>query len=116
MKRPPTPEELTAQCARWNAVNPVGTHVDVQMDSGKVRETLTRTSAQILGAEPSRGYIGHTAVIWLEGITGCYLLSRVTPRPIPQPRVDRVEVTLRTGKKGSGKTLESAIENAKGKA
>jgi hypothetical protein len=80
-----TPKELTAQCARWNAENPVGTRVNVQIDSGEVRRTFTRTGAQILGAEPSRGYIGHTAVIWLEGITGCYLLSRVT-RIAPQPK------------------------------
>jgi hypothetical protein len=73
--KPPTMKELSAQCARWNAANPIGTHVDVQMDSGELRRTVTKTSAQILA--------GHTAVIWLEGI-GCYLLSRVRSAPRPK--------------------------------
>jgi len=68
----PTKAQLTAQCARWNAENPVGTAVNVVMDNGDIRETVTKTRAQILG--------DHTAVIWLEGIGGCYLLSRVTRR------------------------------------
>ena len=64
-------EELTAQCARWNAANPVGTEVIVRMDSGEFRRTATRSGAQILS--------GHTAVIWLDEMSGCYLLSRVEP-------------------------------------
>lgn len=70
--RLPTMQDLTRDCARWNAENPVGTPVNVQMDNGEVRQTITRTGAQILS--------GHTAVIWLEGISGAYLLSRVTRR------------------------------------
>ena len=70
--RPPSMAQLTAQCARWNAANPVGTAVNVTMDNGEVRQTVTRTGAQILS--------GHSAVIWLEGISGCYQLSRVTRR------------------------------------
>ena len=68
----PTMAQLTAECARWNAANPVGTPVNVRMDCGEIRETVTRTGAQILS--------GHTAVIWLDGISGAYLLSRVTRR------------------------------------
>lgn len=71
MKRP-TIQQLSAQVARWNAANPVGTPVKVEMDSGEIRETRTRAPAGILG--------GHTAVIWVDGIEGCYLLSRVTRR------------------------------------
>ena len=52
----------------------------VEMDSGEIRATTTRSNAQMLGAEPSRGCPGHTAVIFLEGITGCYNLSRVRPK------------------------------------
>ena len=70
--KPPTMAQLTAQCARWNAANPVGAPVNVEMDSGEIRKTVTRAPASILS--------GHTAVIWLEGISGCYLLSRVTRR------------------------------------
>ena len=55
----------------WNLKYPVGTPVHVRMDSGEKRETKTRSKAEILS--------GHTAVIWLEGITGCYCLDRVKP-------------------------------------
>lgn len=70
--KPPTMAQLTAQCARWNAANPVGTPVNVAQDDGNILQTVTQTGAQILN--------GHTAVIWVRGISGCYLLSRVTRR------------------------------------
>ncbi|MDP1611680.1 MAG: hypothetical protein Q8M11_11530, partial [Sulfuritalea sp.] len=35
--------------------------------------TKTRSDAQVLS--------GHSAVIWLENVSGCYLLDRVTPAP-----------------------------------
>jgi hypothetical protein len=41
------------------------------VDGGEVRETITTSEAQVLS--------GHSAVIWLDGIRGCYLLDRVTP-------------------------------------
>ena len=66
--------------AQWNALVPIGSPVSVEMDSGEIRATTTRSNAQMLGAEPSRGCPGHTAVIFLEGITGCYNLSRVRPK------------------------------------
>lgn len=104
MSKPPTAEQLTAQCARWNAANPVGTAVTVRMDSGELRETTTRSEAQILGAEPSKGYIGHTAVIWLDGISGCYLLDRVTPKPCRVPLQIQVETfTEKYGPKSPAK-------------
>lgn len=56
---------------------PVGTEVLVMKDDGvEVRSRIT-APAQLLG--------GHTAVIWLEGISGCYALSRVrsVPKPLP---------------------------------
>jgi hypothetical protein len=62
---------------RWNATHAVGCAVTVELDSGKIVATRTRSQAQMLGAEPSRNDPGHTAVIWLEGITGCYCLNRV---------------------------------------
>ena len=65
---------------QWNALYPIGTAVTVELDSGEIRSTTTRSNAQMLGAEPSRGDPGHTAVIFLEGITGCYNLSRVRPK------------------------------------
>ena len=54
---------------RWNSRYPVGVEVRVTKDLGEVVETKTRSEASMLG--------GHSAVIWLEGISGCYLLSRV---------------------------------------
>jgi len=65
------------QVENWNLKHPVGTEVTVELDSGEIRATKSRSKAQMLGAEPSRNDPGHTAVIFLEGISGCYLLSRV---------------------------------------
>lgn len=53
----------------WNSQYPVGTAVVVTKDLGEQVRTKTRSAAQYL---PSR-----TPVIWLDGITGCYLLERV---------------------------------------
>lgn len=69
MKRPNL-EKLQAQCDAWNRQHAIGTEVDVRKDLGDVVRTKTRSAAQVLS--------GHTAVIWLEGISGCYLLERVT--------------------------------------
>lgn len=63
--------KLTRECDEWNAHHPVGTEVIVNMDSGEQRRTKTRSKASVLS--------GHSAVIWLEGISGCYLLDRVRP-------------------------------------
>jgi hypothetical protein len=54
--------------AKWEGV-PAGTDVVVRKDNGEELRTKTRSSAQMLG--------GHTPVIWVEGITGCYALDRV---------------------------------------
>ena len=40
------------------------------LDGGEIRETVTTSEAQVLS--------GHSAVIWLDGISGCYDLERVT--------------------------------------
>lgn len=62
--------KLQAACDTFNAVHPVGAAVSVELDSGEVRETVTTSEAQVLS--------GHSAVIWLAGISGCYDLERVT--------------------------------------
>jgi hypothetical protein len=64
-------DKLQAECDNFNAANEVGAAVTVQLDGGEVRETITTSEAQVLS--------GHSAVIWLKGISGCYLLERVTP-------------------------------------
>lgn len=65
-----TRKQLQAECDRWNKAHPVGTKVIVWRDTpGLVTQTKTRSAAQVLS--------GHSAVIWLEGIAGCYALSHV---------------------------------------
>lgn len=59
----------------WNQEHQPGINVIVTMDDKKEVRTKTRSEAQMLGA--CRDYPGHTAVIWLEGISGCYSLDRV---------------------------------------
>jgi hypothetical protein len=59
----------------WNRDNVTGRVVDVTLDSGSIFRTVTRSSAGMLG--------GHTPVIWLEGIVGCYALERCRPVPMP---------------------------------
>jgi hypothetical protein len=61
--------KLQAQCDAWNAVNPVGREVTLTRDNGEQLQTKTRSTAQVLS--------GHTAVIWVDGVAGCYLLDRV---------------------------------------
>lgn len=55
----------------WNSHHPVGTHVEVVRDNGTIQRTKTRSKAQMLA--------GHTAVVWLDGIAGCYSLERCRP-------------------------------------
>jgi len=70
MKRPTT-QQLQTQCDDFNGRYQVGQSVTVRKDDRSGVSTRTRSTAQVLG--------GHSAVIWLEGISGCYLLDRVTP-------------------------------------
>ena len=71
MKRPSLKEQQL-QVENWNLKHAVGTEVTIKMDSGEIRTTKTRSEASMLS--------GHTAVISVEGISGCYLLSRVTAK------------------------------------
>lgn len=63
--------QLQAVCDKFNDSHQVGAAVSVKLDGGEVRETITTSEAQVLS--------GHTAVIWLKGVSGCYLLDRVAP-------------------------------------
>lgn len=80
-------KKMQAACDAFNAANAVGTKVTVQLD-GKAQpfETVTRSAAEVLS--------GHTAVIWLEGVTGCYLLDRV--KPALQMTLARATVSMLT--------------------
>ncbi|MGX9698156.1 hypothetical protein ACWYXK_14310 [Janthinobacterium lividum] len=68
--------KLQATCDKFNAAHQVGAAVSVKLDGGEVRETVTASEAQVMG--------GHTAVICLDGVSGCYDLDRVTAlRAVP---------------------------------
>lgn len=61
--------ELDHVINAWNAAHPIGTPVSYRFDDNSIKQTETRTEAQVLS--------GHTPVIWLNGISGCVLLDRV---------------------------------------
>lgn len=69
-RRKPDLAKLQKQCDEFNATNPVGTRVILKKDVGTEVHTKTRSVAQVLS--------GHSAVVWLEGVAGCYALDRVT--------------------------------------
>lgn len=72
----PNPLKLQAQCDAFNALCPVGGKVRVKLDGVEEPfETVTRSEAQILS--------GHSPVVWMENVSGCYLLDRVTPLDRP---------------------------------
>lgn len=72
--RRPDPAALQRQCDTFNVSHPVGSPVVVRMDCGDKVATKTRSAAEVLS--------GHTAVVWLENISGCYMLDRVTPAEV----------------------------------
>jgi hypothetical protein len=57
----------------FNAHCPVGTPVTVERDNGRTEETVTTSEAYMMS--------GHTAVVHLQGIAGCYALERVKAIP-----------------------------------
>ena len=65
------PTAIQRQVDQWNERHPVGQAVTIRRDNGDIITTKTTSAAELLS--------GHSAVVWLEGISGCYLLSRVTP-------------------------------------
>jgi len=62
-------EVMQSKVDAFNEKHPVGSTVTVVKDLGERVETTVKYPAQILS--------GHTPVVWLNGIRGCYLLDRV---------------------------------------
>ena len=62
-------EIMQAKVEAFNKRNPIGTNVIVVKDLGEQVKTKVQYPAEVLS--------GHTPVVWLEGISGCYLLNRV---------------------------------------
>lgn len=67
MKRSANPQKAVDA---WNAKHPVGTLVRLRKDNDTIVEGKTSHEAYVLG--------GHSAVIHVEGVRGCYLLDRVS--------------------------------------
>lgn len=65
--------KMMADCVAWNNANPQGTEVLLKKDSGEEIRTKTRGDAYMCAA----GY----PVIFLEGVSGYYLLDRVRRAP-----------------------------------
>jgi len=65
--------ELERQCMNWNGIYPVGTEVEYHPVIGepKCKITRTRSGAYVLSC--------HTAVIFVEGVSGCVALEAVNP-------------------------------------
>lgn len=85
--------KLQAQCDMFNAETPVGSEVLVRKDSGEKVLTVTKSAALVLS--------GHTPVIFLEGISGCYLLDRVSKVITAFRREDgKLVATARHGQTG----------------
>jgi hypothetical protein len=63
-------EKATRQAAEWNEKHAIGTPVIYRGDSRGEFHANTRSEASVLG--------GHTAVIWLEGKSGCVSLDFIT--------------------------------------
>lgn len=66
-----TATEAIRTCVGWNNANPIGAEVIVTKDAGNEVRTKTRGEAYVCES----GY----PVIFLEGISGYYLLERVRP-------------------------------------
>ena len=69
-RRRPNVKQMQAACDKFNTANPVGSEVYVKLNGvDEPFRTKTKSVAQILS--------GHSPVIWLENVSGCYLLDRV---------------------------------------
>lgn len=64
-------KNLQKLCDEFNDKYKVGTKGYLHMDSGEKKPTHTTSKAQVLS--------GHSAVIWVNGVSGCYLLDRFEP-------------------------------------
>lgn len=64
----------SAECDRWNVQHSIGADVTLERDNGSVQTTKTRSEAFVNN--------NGLAVIFLEGVSGYYLLNRVKPRQV----------------------------------
>jgi hypothetical protein len=72
--RRPSEKEQQQLVNDWNDRYPVGTEVaywNLPDEKFTPRFSKTRTQAELLG--------GHTAVVWLDGVSGCWRLTHISP-------------------------------------
>lgn len=72
-RRSVSTDGLLRRCDEWNSMHKVGTAVLLTLDNGDEKLTKTRSEAWVLS--------GHTAVIQVDGVAGCYALERVRRAP-----------------------------------
>jgi len=70
MAKRKTLEDMQQGVDAFNEICRPGDKVIVKLDNGEDFRTTVRYPAEVLS--------GHTPVVWLNGIRGCYILSRVT--------------------------------------
>jgi hypothetical protein len=74
--------ELQTECDRWNEKYPIGTLVEYFRLINPLEEPegryVTRSAAQVMG--------GHSAVIWLQGKSGCVALEACVPEEKAEDR------------------------------
>lgn len=70
--RKPNIKKMQAACDKFNAACKLGGRVNVMLDGAtEPFSTTTKSEAYIMS--------GHSAVVHMNGVSGCYLLDRVTP-------------------------------------
>ncbi|WP_405124290.1 hypothetical protein [Pseudomonas alloputida] len=69
----PTADQLQAQCNAWNRANPSGTLVAYESIKGQGETSRHTTIGEAMVLN------GHSAVIWLQGKSGCVALDHCTP-------------------------------------
>lgn len=106
MRSPKRPNPQAAVDA-WNARHPVGTPVTLRKDGGEIVEGVTTCAAYVLS--------GHSAVIFVSGVRGCYALDRVTPKPdvLSKARGQADELAVRHSLTGPARAdVEAALVRA----
>ena len=81
-------QEQCQMVRNFNQCCPTGQKVKITNDDKSTFEAKTRTPAQLLS--------GHTAVVWLEDVAGCYALTRI--ETIPNEAPSRAESQIPTDK------------------
>jgi hypothetical protein len=99
---------MESKVKAFNENNPMGSPVVVIKDNGEQVETVIWRPAEILSSHTE----GSVAVIWLDGLTGAYLLNRVINRDMGSDmnRKDTVNATRQILMNELGLTRESVRE------